>query len=171
VLLIVAGFGLTTWLGQQVQIEVGPGQSKALELEPGLEIHNEGLGLTHYTDGSVAEYRASVTLLQDGRQVREAEILLNHPLNSNRMQVTLIGFWEEEAGTGLRLLVGRDPGSGVALAGGLLLLAGVSMSLYLPHTYVLVRLDTERTLLSVRVTSRMGDRGEEVAALSRELVE
>ena len=169
VLLIVAGFGLSTWLGQQTQIEVGPGQSAPLELEPGFEIRNEGFAITHYSDGSVAEYQAHVTLLQEERQVREATILLNHPLDVNQLQVTLIGFWEEDSGTGLLLQVGHDPGARIALIGGLLLLAGVSLSLYLPHIYVLVRLDAEQTLLSVRATSRMGDRRAEIAALSQEL--
>ena len=169
VLLIMAGFGLSTWLGQQTRIEIGPGQSVPLELEPGLAIRNDGFSRTHYPDGSVADYQAFVTLLQEEQQVREATIRLNHPLDLTHLQVTLIGFWEEEAGTGVLLQVGRDPGAVVALIGGLLLLAGMALSLYLPHTYVLVRLDADHALLSVRTTSRVGDGRPEIAALSQEL--
>jgi len=168
ILLVLAGYGLTGWLGWRVEMEVGPGEVVHLGHGTGLAVRNDGFAIDHYPDGSVADYRAQVTFLDGDRVVVRETVRVNGPLRFRGLGVYLMGFREAEDGTGLVLQVSRDPGAVVALAGGLLLVMGVTVTIYLPHRRIYARLERERTLLAVRSSGRDDDPGAELAALARE---
>lgn len=146
-LLLVAAYGLTGWLGWQAEVTVGPGEAVGLGYGSALLARNDGFTIEHYPDGSVADYQARVTLLEADHLVAQGTIGTNRPLRYRGLGVFLMGFREEERGTALTLKVVRDPGRDVALVGGMLLLAGVTTTIYLPHRRIYARFEPERTVL------------------------
>jgi len=171
VLLLLVGYGLSGWLGWRAEVAVGPGEVADVGHGTGLAVRNEGFVVDHYPDGSAADYRARVALLEGERVVARGTVRVNGPLRFRGLGVHLMGFWDEEGGTGLILQVAHDPGAVVALTGGLLLLAGATTTAYLPHRRVYARLERERTLLAVRSSGRDDGPEAELAALALELGE
>jgi len=169
VLLLVVAYGLSGWLGWRAEVAVGPGEVAAVGRGTGLAVRNDGFTVAHYPDGSVADYRAQVALLAGDRVVAEGVVRVNGPLRFRGLGVYLMGFREREGGGVLTLQVVHDPGEGVALAGGLLLLAGVTATVYLPHRWVIARLERGQTVLTVRSSGRDDGVEAELTALAREL--
>ena len=167
ILLLVVAYGLTGWLGWQVEVTVGLGETAPVSHSTDLAIRNDGFAIEHGPDGSVVDYRAEVALLEGGREVVQGTVRVNRPLRHRGLGVYLWGF--QDGGTALVLRVVRDPGAGVALVGGLLLLAGITAAVYLPHRRICARLEPERTLLAVRSSARDDDAAAELEALAREL--
>jgi hypothetical protein len=169
VLLLAAGYALSGWLGWQAQVEVGPWEVTAVGHETGLAVRSEGFTIDHYPDGSVADYRARAALLKEDRVVHRGTVEVNHPLRFGGVGLYLKGFQESEGETRVIFLVARDPGTGFALAGGLLLLAGITATLYLPHRRIYARFEQDQCLLIARSSGRDDDPEPELASLAREL--
>jgi cytochrome c biogenesis protein len=169
VLLVLLGYGLGDWLRWSTEMGVEPGQTVDVGHGTGLAIRNDGFQIEHYPDGSAAQYQARVTLLAGNRVAAQGTIRVNEPLRFRGLGIYLTGFRQEEAGTRLALQVARDPGAGIALAGGLLLLAGATAAVYLPRQRIYARLEREQTLLTIRSSGRADEPEAELAQLVEEL--
>lgn len=93
----------------------------------------DGWHVDTYPDGSPADYRADVAILQDGRVVREAPIRVNHPGRYRGVSLLLMGHTPSAGGDRVELLALHDPGYLLVIAAGVLLTAGVGTTFYLPH--------------------------------------
>lgn len=171
VLLLAVACGLSGWLGWQAEVTVGAGEAVPVGGGADLWVRNDSFAIVHSPDGSVADYRAEIALLGGEQEVARGWVRVNHPLRFGGMAVYLWGFQDREGGMSVTLKVVRDPGAGLALAGGLLLLLGVTASAYLPHRRICARLEPERTLLAVRSSGRDDAAAAELEALVRELGE
>jgi cytochrome c biogenesis protein ResB len=171
VLLLVAGYALTGWLGWQEVVAVPPAQAVPVEHRTGLVIRNDGFVIEHYLDGSAADYVAQVALLQEKNIVSKGQVRINAPLRYRGVGVHLAGFSGQAEGMALVLQVAWDPGARVVLLGGLLLLAGVMASVYLPHRRVYARMGQEQGLLTMRSSGRWDDTKAELVDLAQEVGE
>ncbi len=89
-----------------------------------------------YADGSPADYRVTLGVMQGGQLVRQQLLRLNHPVRYGGVSLLLAEYVEVGEAKGVRLLAVRDGGYPVVIAAGVLLLVGVCLTLYLPHQQV-----------------------------------
>lgn len=169
VILLLVGFGLSHWLGWEERGKVAPHQTVPLGRGTGLSVRNDGFAIVARPDGSVADYRAEIALLDGTQEVTRRTVRVNHPLRYRGLGVYLLGFQTGADGATLALSVGRDPGTPALLVGGLLLVMGMTLSIYLPRRQVLARLEPDRLLLRIRTGAWGGDADAELAALKRAL--
>jgi len=170
VLLLVLGAALSGAAGWREEITAGPGATTEIGHGTGLVVRNDGFALERYADGSVAGYKAQVTLFAAGQAVTRSPVRVNKPLNYRGVQLLLQAYAEAPDGTSVTLLAVRDPGYGPVVAAGFLLLLGMTVTLNLPHCRVHARIEPQGT---VRLAGRAGRRahgfGREFAALVKEI--
>jgi len=94
-------------------------------LASGLALRCDAVSLERYPDGSVADYRVDVTVLEDGREVRRGTVRLNVPLRVGDVAVFLYGYTVQEGRPVVTLRAVRDPGYVPFLVGGGLFLLGL----------------------------------------------
>ncbi len=124
-LLLALALSGRSWREERV---LSPGETEAVTHRPGLALRCEGVAVDRYPDGSVADYRVEVTVLEDGRAVRQGTVRLNAPLSWEGAAVFLAGYTLREGRPVVSLQVVHDPGYALFLIGGGLLLLGVSLS-------------------------------------------
>jgi cytochrome c biogenesis protein ResB len=168
VLALISAFALTGWLGWHDTIELAPGQLTPVGHHTGLSVRNEGWAIDRYPDGSVAAYRARVAVLEEEGGLRRATIQVNRPLRLRGLGLYLMGFRETETGTTVALQVTHDPGKGLALAGAVLLCLGTTATIYLPHSRIVARLDSQGTRLTAESPLR-ADTADDLKLLTKEL--
>ena len=95
---------------------------------------------------------------------------MNRPLAVAGVRLYLAGYRATDAGEAVTLLAVHDPGYGLVVAGGVLLLLGMTVAIAFPHCTVHVRIMADGTLRLSGFADRgaMGF-GREFAGLAREL--
>jgi cytochrome c biogenesis protein ResB len=170
VLLVLLGAALTSGGGWRKEITVGPGQSAGIGRGSGLALRNEGFTVTRYADGSASGYEARVVVAEGDQDVKRGHVRLNEPLVYNGIRFTLQGYQATGDEYTVTLLAVRDPGLGLVVGAGFLLLLGLTVSFNFPHCRVYARAEPEGRL---RVIGRAGRQaphfGREFAALAAEL--
>ena len=170
VLLLLLGAALTSGRGWREEIQVGPGQSAGIGRGSGLALRNEGFTVTRYADGSASGYEAQVVVVEGDQDVKRAHVRLNEPLVYNGIRFTLQGYQAIADEYTVTLLAARDPGLGLVIGAGFLLLVGLTVSFNFPHCRVYARAEPDGAL---RVIGRAGrqvpDFGREFAVLAAEL--
>jgi len=144
-LLLLLGVTLNGVCGWREEITVAPGELAEVGHGSGLALRNEGFTITRYPDGSAAGYEAAVAVVA-GRQVTRGTVLVNQPLSYGPLELYLRGYGGQEGRYDVTLLIVRDPGYGLVVAAGLLLLLGLSASFNFPHCYVHARIEPEGVL-------------------------
>ena len=74
----------------------------------GFEIKCNDLSVSHYRNGAVKEYRANLTVVDQGRAVASKEIIVNDPLRYGGISIYLSSF-HELPGPGPAAVAARDP--------------------------------------------------------------
>jgi cytochrome c biogenesis protein ResB len=170
VLLLLLGAALTSGRGWREEITVGPGQSAGIGRGSGLTLRNEGFTVTRYADGSASGYEAQVVVVEGDQDVKRGHVRLNEPLVYNGIRFTLQSYQTTGDEYTVTLLAARDPGLGLVVGAGFLLLFGLTVSFNFPHCRVYARAEPEGRL---RVIGRAGrqapDFWREFAALAAEL--
>jgi cytochrome c biogenesis protein ResB len=82
----------------------------------------------------------------DPTRTISGRVAVNRPLALRGVHVYLSGYQPTAAGTTVTLLTVRDPGYGLIIAGGWLLLLGVTVALAFPHCSVHARIAADGTL-------------------------
>ncbi len=114
--------------GWREELVLSPGAAATLSHRPGLALRCEDVAVDRYPDGSVADYRVEVTVLEDGREVGRGTVRLNAPLVWENWAVFLAGYALREGRPVVALQVVRDPGYALFLVGGGVLMLGVGLS-------------------------------------------
>ena len=135
VMLLVGGLVVSGVFGWREEVVVGPGETVRVGHGSELTVSAEGFTIEWYPDGNVAGYEARVAV--DGAQgTKRGGIRVNRPLAYGPIELLLQGYAETDAGTRLTLLAARDPGYGLVIWGGFLLLLGLTVSFTFPHVWV-----------------------------------
>ncbi len=170
VLLLLLGAALSGGYGWREELTIGPGETAEVGHGSGLALCNEGFNIAHYLDGSVASYEAEVAITEGSWEVRRGSVWVNEPLSYGGVGLYLQAYAEAPDGYSVTLLAVHDPGYGVVIAAGFLLLLGLTVSFNFPHCWVHARIGPEGTLrLAGRADRRACDFGREFEALVQEI--
>jgi cytochrome c biogenesis protein len=170
VLLLLTGTVLSHAYGWQETLTIGPDETVSLGHDTGLALRNDGLAIVRYPDGNVASYQAQVTVFEAGQNVSPRPVQVNQPLTYNGIGFYLQGYGGTAGVYSIILLAVRDPGYGLVIVAGFLLLLGMTISFDFPHCWLHARLEPDGTLrLAAWAGRRACDFGREFKALTMEL--
>ncbi|MGB9775860.1 MAG: cytochrome c biogenesis protein ResB [Anaerolineae bacterium] len=111
-------------LGWQEEMTLTAGATGTF-LTTGLALRCDAVTLERYPDGSVADYRVEITVLEDGREVRRGTVRPNAPLSLGKAAVFLSGYAVQQGRPVVILRAVHDPGYVPFLIGGGLFLLGL----------------------------------------------
>ncbi len=169
-LLLLLGALLSSGYGWREEVTVGPGETVQVGHGSGLSLRNDGFMIERYRDGSAAGYQADVTVLAGDREVVHSRTQVNRPLVHSGIGFHLQGYQGTEGDYTVTVLVVHDPGYGLVIGAGLLLLLGLTVSFNFPHCWVRARVESEGTLRLAGWAGRQAyDFGQEFASLIEEL--
>jgi cytochrome c biogenesis protein ResB len=95
---------------------------------------------------------------------------VNQPLKHGDVEFFLRGFGEQTDGYSLTMLAVRDPGYGLVITAGFLLLLGLTVSLNFPRAWIQARAEPDGTLrLAGWAERRACDFGREFASLVEDM--
>jgi cytochrome c biogenesis protein ResB len=170
VLLLLLGMVLSGGYGWREEIVIRQGETASVGRGSQLTLRDEGFAITRYADGSVAGYEASVAVIEGGQEAMRGSIRVNEPLIYSGVGLHLQAYAEAPNGYNVTLLAVHDPGYGLVIAAGFLLLLGLTVSFNFPHCRIHARIEPEETL---RLAGRAGRRawgfGREFASLVEEI--
>jgi cytochrome c biogenesis protein len=169
VLLLFLGAVTSTALGWRAELTVAPGQAAAVRHGSPLTVRNDGFEILRYPDGSPANYEAQLTVADLSHTISRP-VAVNRPLALRGVHFYLSGYQPTAAGDAVILMAVHDPGYGLVIAGGLLLLLGATVALAFPHCSVHARIAADGTLILAGFSDRGAvGFGHEFAGLSAEL--
>ena len=169
VLLLFIGAVTSATLGWRAELTLAPGQTAPVGHGSPLTVRNEGFAILYYPDGSPADYEAQLGVADPTRTI-SGRVAVNRPLALRGVHVYLSGYQPTAAGATVTLLTVHDPGYGLVIAGGLLLLLGVTVALAFPHCSVHARIAADGTLRLAGFADRGAiGFGQEFAGLAAEL--
>ncbi len=113
-------------LGWQEEMTLAVGETGTFPTA-GLALRCDAVTLERYADGIVADYRVEVTVLEDGREVRQGTVRLNEPLHGGEVAVFLYGYALQQGRPVVILRAVHDPGYVPFLIGGGLFLLGLML--------------------------------------------
>jgi cytochrome c biogenesis protein ResB len=169
VLLLFVGAVTSATLGWRAELTLPPGQAAFVGHKIPLSVRNDGFTILRYPDGSPANYEAQLGLADPTRTI-SGRVAVNQPLAMRGVHFYLLGYQPTAAGDTVTLLAVHDPGYGLIVAGGLLLLLGLTVALAFPHCSVHVRIAADGTLRLAGFADRGAiDFGHEFAGLAAAL--
>jgi cytochrome c biogenesis protein ResB len=144
--LLLAGVALSGLVGWREEVTVGPDETVGVGHGSGLALRNAEFTVARYPDGSVADYEALVAVFAGDQQVAHGTIRVGVPLAYGSVGFHLHGYGGTEGRYSVTLLAVRDPGYGLVVAAGFLLLLGMTVSFNFPHACVRARIGPPGTL-------------------------
>jgi cytochrome c biogenesis protein len=169
-LLLLIGATLSYAYRWQDTLTLAPDEITSLGHDTGLALRNDGLTIERYPDGDVAGYEAKVAVLEPGQAVTRHYLRVNKPLTYGDVGFYLQGYGETEGHYSITLLAVRDPGYGLVIGAGFLLLLGMTISFNFPHSWLHARLEPDGALrLAAWAERRACDFGREFKTLTAEL--
>jgi len=137
--LLLVGVALSGLVGWREELIVGPDETVDVGHGSGLAVRNAGFTIARYPDGSVADYEALLTVFAGDQQVTQGTVRVGVPLAYARTGFYLGGYGGTEGHYSATLWVVRDPGYGLVIAAGFLLLSGMTVSFNFPYACVRAR--------------------------------
>ncbi len=141
VLLLLLGAGLSGWRGWREEITLEPGEVAEVGRGTGLTLRNQDFTITRYANGSVAGYEADVAIAVDDREVARGAVRVGEPLIYGPIGFHLRSYVGTEGQYIVTLLAVHDPGYGMVIGGGFLLLLGMTVSFHFPPCRVYARVE------------------------------
>ncbi len=170
VLLLALGALLSSRFGWRETLTLAPGATVGIGYADRLALRNDGFTIERYPDGSAAGYEMAVTVFDGEREAIQGTVRVNSPLAYRGVWVYLQAYEQGIEGANVTLLAVHDPGYGLVLAAGFLLLLGLTVSFYFPHAWIHARIEPDGTLrLAGRADRRAWDFEREFAALVDEI--
>jgi cytochrome c biogenesis protein ResB len=170
VLALLLGVILSSGLGWREELAIGPDESIEVGHGSRLALRNDGFVIERYPDGSAADYRARVAVIEGNQVVTSGSVRVNQPLTYGGVGLFLRGYGETEGSYRVTLLAVRDPGYGLVIGAGFLLLLGLTVSFNFPRCCIQVRVNPDGTLdLAGWAERRACDFGREFTALVEKL--
>ncbi|MBN1221593.1 MAG: cytochrome c biogenesis protein ResB [Anaerolineae bacterium] len=146
VLLLLGGVILSREYGWQKTLTIAPAETVTVADVSDVTVRNNGFTITRYRNGTVANYEARVTISGATQSAKQGTIRLNQPLVYNGLGFYLRGYNETVNGYSVTLLAVRDPGYGLVIVAGFLLLLGMTVSFNFPHVWINARLGPDGAL-------------------------
>jgi cytochrome c biogenesis protein ResB len=146
VLALLLGAILSRGLGWREELAIGPDESKEVGYGSQLALRNDGFVIERYPDGSAADYQARISVINGNQVVTSGSVRVNQPLTYGGVGLYLRGYGETEGSYSLTLLAVRDPGYGLVIGAGFLLLLGLTVSFNFPRCWIQVRVNPDGTL-------------------------
>jgi cytochrome c biogenesis protein len=143
ILLLISGALLSAMLGWRTEITIGPGTPSSIPYTKSIELHYVDFVIQRYPDGTASDFEALVQVKEAGAETYSASVKLNQPLIVNGMSILLLGYSQVGESTLVSLLVVRDQGYLLVILAGLLLLLGMAVTFYFPHSCIYVRATPE----------------------------
>ena len=143
VLLLLLGAALSSGYGWREELTIGPGEVVEVGYGSGVALRNEEFTIVRYPDGSVASYDAEVAIIAEGREVTQGSVRVNEPLNYGSVRLYLQAYAGTPDGYSVTLLAVHDPGYGMVITAGFLLLVGLTVSFNFPHCCVHARIEPQ----------------------------
>jgi cytochrome c biogenesis protein ResB len=137
---------LASAAGWREVLTPGAGETVSVGHGSGLALRYAGFALERYPDGSVADYVADIGVLAGGQEARTERVRVNAPLAFGPIRVYLQGYQGPEASRRITLLAVYDPGYPLFVPAGILLLLGVTVTIYLPHCRIWAQVRPDGTL-------------------------
>jgi cytochrome c biogenesis protein ResB len=170
ILLLLLGAGLSGAFGWREEITLASGGAGDVGHGSGLSLRNEGFTIERYPDGRAAGYEAQVVVLAGGQEQGHGAVRVNEPLVLGPVGFHLVGYGGMEGSYSVTLLAVHDPGYGLVIVAGLLLLLGMTASFSFPHCWVRARIEPDGTLRLAGWADRQGyGFGREFVALAEEV--
>jgi hypothetical protein len=160
VVVLSIGALATSALGWQEEVVLDPGAAALVGHAPAYVISNQGLEFQRYADGSVSSYLAHVGVQKSNLSdtgvsatlVRTIE--LNNPLYLHKLSLHLVGFQSTPQGNQIRFKAVHDPGYGLVVAGGFVLLGALAVTLIFPPCSIKARAGQNGQILLYGKSSR-----------------
>src|SRR5688500_4997893 len=93
VLLIVTAAGLANFGWREQSVFFVPGKPVNIGHDTDFEVRNDGFSIEYYEDGvTVKEYRNTLAVLEEGREVLTKTIIVNDPLNYKGINFFLVSY-------------------------------------------------------------------------------
>jgi cytochrome c biogenesis protein len=170
VLLLLLGAMLSTRLGWREELTIEPYRTAEIKSAGQFLVRNEGFTIARYPDGDVAAYQAQVAIVDGSQEVMRGNLGINDPLTHSGIGIYLSGYRPSEEGNSITLLAVHDPGYGLVIAAGFLLLLGLTVSFNFPRCWVQARIGPDGTLrLAGWAERRAWDFEREFGALPQEI--
>jgi cytochrome c biogenesis protein ResB len=170
VLLLLLGAVLSSSYSWREELTLAPGATVAVGHGSNLSLRNERFTIARYPDGSAASYDAEVTVIQGDKKIDRHSAQVNEPLTFDGIAIYLQGYQETGGSFGITLLVVHDPGYGLVIAAGLLLLLGLVVIFNFPHCTIHAQIRPEGTLrLAGEMERHAYDLSHEFAMLVKEI--
>jgi cytochrome c biogenesis protein ResB len=145
IVLLVTGMLASYALGWRMELTLAPGQSATLPGSNSFTARNVGFTIERYPDSSPADYEVQLNIA-DGTRSPVARVGVNRPLARSGVRLYLSGYQPTASGDVVTLLAVHDPGYLLIVAGGALLLLGMTIAIAFPHCSVHARLADDGTL-------------------------
>jgi cytochrome c biogenesis protein ResB len=156
--------------GWREEFTIGPSEMAEIGHGSGLVLRYEDFGIKRYPDGSPAGYEARVTIAKENQDLLHGTIRINQPLTYDRVMLYLQTYAETSEGHRVTLLAVRDPGYGLVVVAGFLLLLGVTVSFNVAHCWVHMQVGPDGTAeLAGRADKRAWGFEREFAAAVEEI--
>lgn len=168
--LLLVGVGVSGRWAWQETVTIGPGETAGVGHGTGLLVRNDRFAVEHYADGSVSGFQAEITVFGADGDVSRGSVRVNEPLTRNGVAFLLHSYEGVEDRYAVTLLAVHDPGFGLVIVAGFLLLFGMTVSFNFPHCWVHARIEPGGMVrLAGRADRRAWDYGREFAALVAEI--
>lgn len=169
-LLLLAGALLSSAYAWREELTIAPDEAAQISHSSGLALRNDGFAIARYPGGAAASYEARISLIERDEEVASGTVRLNEPLAYKSMRIYLRGYEGKEGHYTILLLAGHDPGYPLFVVAGCMLLLGLCVSFFLPHSCIQARIQPEGTLsLAGHADRQAYNFGREFAGLLAEL--
>jgi cytochrome c biogenesis protein len=146
VLFLLLGTLLSSGFGWREELTIEPDGTAEVQHRSQLAVQNKGFDIGRYPDGSAAAYQAQVIIVEGGQAAMRGSVGVNQPLRHGGVGFYLRGYGEQERGYSLTLVAVHDPGYGLFVAAGFLLLSGLTVSFNFPRSWIQARTEPDGTL-------------------------
>ena len=144
--LLLVGVLLGGQYGWREVLTIGPDETTPVGHGTGLTVDTDGFAISRYPDGSVSSYNAEITVIAGGDRRAGRIVRVNEPLVHSGVGFHLQGYGETADGHSITLLAVHDPGFGLVVVAGFLLLLAVTVTFNFPHCLVRARVRPDGTL-------------------------
>jgi hypothetical protein len=147
VILLLIGILLSTAFSWREEIILEPKGFSDLPHRPGITVSHVGFFIERYPDNSAADFEARIAITNEDGQIAHASVRPNNPLKYQGVQLILMGYIGLEEDYRIILQAIHDPGFGVTIIAGVLLLLAMTVSFNFPHCCIHARREPDGRLL------------------------
>ncbi len=144
--LLLVGVLLSGQYGWREVLTIGPDETTPVGHGTGMTVDTDGFVIWRYPDGSVSSYNAEITVIAGGDRRAGRVVRVNEPVVHSGVGFHLQGYGETADGHSITLLAVHDPGLGLVVLAGFLLLLGVTVTFNFPRCCVRARVRPDGTL-------------------------